>query len=131
MGGPPLSGPKKLPRGAGFERRLRAYLSARPTSSDGKSVRFRSWMVAGPALFGGLLALALLPGPAAATFPPNAVINQPINGSAFDANSTILFIANDTSDPDENSTLTFIWNFSGPIIQGIELRVVAYWNFTI
>ena len=88
-------------------------------------------MVAGPALFGGLLALALLPGPAAATFPPTATINFPINGSAFDANSTILFIANDTSDPDQNSTLDFIWNFSGPVIQGIELRVVAYWNFTI
>jgi len=88
-------------------------------------------MISSAVLLGALAALVLLPGSATATLPPFASINFPINGSAYDANSTIPFYANDTSDPDDNSTLDFIWNFSGQIIEGIELRAVYYWNFTV
>lgn len=42
--------------------------------------------------------------------PPNAIINQPINGQIFDVNETIFFNGSVSSDPNDEN-LTYFWDF--------------------
>jgi hypothetical protein len=93
-------------------------------------LRSRGAALAAGVLLAALAALLMAPTPAGATAPPVVSILAPFNASFFDANATVLFSANNTFDPDANSTLEFIWSFPTEVIQGTDLRYLYYTNFT-